>query len=802
MTLFLLKPPFTLMLLEGTIGWTLMLNHRANNSKLSASPQAEDLFLGLYGQMFFWAMQLTSHQRDKAEDLVQEAFIQFTLSRGVGSVQKPEAYLYVMLKNLHLAHIRQAAYIEGRDFSVADYDSVEMGLYTTEDVRDRLEVQDQLRRVCHYICIRKESSKAASVLALRFVLGYYPSEIALVLQNTRQAVSSWQRIARAEARAYLDAPGSVAFMRAGVISGRSIKGKVGEIPLRSGGVLPAKEFIGELRSALFASSRGKCLQAKVLRAVYGEREAAAINCSVLAHLASCRRCLDLVNVTLGMPSLAERHPLDMVDHESKPRGKGPDGPEGDGSEQSGPGPGMARKALKRYAGGVRRAIEHTPNELRISVNGFVVGSQRLSGEWNELRLSFQREERIAFVEIYTEQRVRLMFINVDPPPEGRVEHQFQTELSDGRSISLHLNFSNPWPSLQVGYHDPTFAAEAYLAEQRTADEAGGGREDVFDSADARLVAPGASTPSAGFLGSARNRLKVTLEAAGSLLQLIKSRLFSKWNLIASGTALVIVAALLATQGVWPTVTASELLLRSADAEDLEQEKAYAAGKAIHRSLILEERELPAGKILSRQRIQSWQSDGNRRSARRLYDENNRVIAGIWSENGASTLYRAGQNPKSLQRDSASADRGAPNREIGSNGLPDASDIWQLDLSARTFAVLMRQIKSARVEEGPGAYVIKYGVDSAAGDRQLADPGAPGPRPLNATLVLDKRTFHPREQTLVLRVDGGLIEYRLTEDSTETPPLNQVLPNVFQPDAELLSQPSGTGRGQPAVQRTK
>jgi len=59
----------------------------------------------------------------------------------------------------------------------------ETGLRTI-DPRDQIQVHDELRRVYQYACARKETSKAGSVLILRFFHGYYPSEIAKLLRLT------------------------------------------------------------------------------------------------------------------------------------------------------------------------------------------------------------------------------------------------------------------------------------------------------------------------------------------------------------------------------------------------------------------------------------------------------------------------------------------------------------------------------------------------------------------------------------------------------------------------------------------
>src|SRR5437762_12571230 len=82
----------------------------------------EELLVRLYDRMLGWAFKLTGNQREQAEDLVHDVFVQFTLSCEPDSIANVEAYLYTMLKNLHLARVRPAAQFQNVDLSVVDYD--------------------------------------------------------------------------------------------------------------------------------------------------------------------------------------------------------------------------------------------------------------------------------------------------------------------------------------------------------------------------------------------------------------------------------------------------------------------------------------------------------------------------------------------------------------------------------------------------------------------------------------------------------------------------------------------------------
>jgi len=113
------------------------------------------------------------------------------------------------------AATRQAALFESGDLSVVDYDSAELSLQASEGARLRLQAQDELRPVCRSVCLRKEASKAGSVLLLRFCHGYHPSEIALLLRTSRQAVDERLRLARSEAKLYLEDPIRLKFIAEG-----------------------------------------------------------------------------------------------------------------------------------------------------------------------------------------------------------------------------------------------------------------------------------------------------------------------------------------------------------------------------------------------------------------------------------------------------------------------------------------------------------------------------------------------------------------------------------------------------------
>src|ERR1051325_11109201 len=211
----------------------------------------EEVFLARYGPLRAWALRLTGGDAARAEDLVHDAFVQFSFARpDLARVQNLEGYLYQMLRNLNISQRRRANRRRGDEPGVFEYDSAEFVLRAA-DPRDLIRVQDDLRQVCHYACVRKESSKAGSVLILRFMHGYYPAEIARFTGTTREAVEERLRAARNEARQYLKDPESLRFIN-------RERGR-GASAASTGYVQPPEELLRDLRQRVFDSRRGECV---------------------------------------------------------------------------------------------------------------------------------------------------------------------------------------------------------------------------------------------------------------------------------------------------------------------------------------------------------------------------------------------------------------------------------------------------------------------------------------------------------------------------------------------------------------
>jgi DNA-directed RNA polymerase specialized sigma24 family protein len=697
----------------------------------------EDLFLERYERLLVCALRLSGQDRGLARDLVHDAFIQFTFTRpDLGAIDNLDGYLYGVLRHLHLSYLRRATRHVFQPLSVIEYDSAAVGLRAL-DAAAQAQIHDALRHVCSYACARKQSSKAGGVLILRFFHGYYPSEIARIILASRQVVDERLRVARAEAKLYLENPTRLAFMKEN-------DPKIGR---PDSGAPATGGLLQELRRAVFQARTGDCFTPERLRELYrspDKVDGASLDCERLAHLVSCPSCLDEVNRLLGLPPLSERYPTDMI---------GPDttGPAGRGG--SPPQRGATPDEVNAMRCRAREVFEHQPRRLAVSINGRLVAAQRLGAEVNEQTLRLDEREPVDFVELFSEQQIRLLLFSVAPPPQGASQQEARVELSDGRVLEAALSFGGDRPTLRVVYTNPLSQVAAESGDLGIV-----GREWEAGSGDSSAI-PEPQVPE-----SAPPRSSLPTSRSPLWRWLARPRL---WLSPATATAIVmaaLIAAWVLMRTHTPAVSAAELLRRSAEAE------AAMAGQVdvtLHRQLTLEERRAPSGELLARRRIEIWQSAERKIKARRLYDEKDQLIAGEWvRDDGSRTLYRRGAAPQELPAP-ASGVTPAQSPPL----LLDTSEVWRLELAARDFATL---IGSAAAEETGEAYLINYANESAGGAGLL-----------KATLTLAKPGLRAVAQTLLVARGGEVRQYLFRESGFAQVQTRTVAPSVFQPDPPLL-----------------
>ena len=726
-----------------------MLKRRAVIPTLSH----EDLFIQRYDWLMNWALRLTEYDREQAEDLVHDAFVQFSLDRPEiqAITQNLEGYLYTMLRNMHVSQLRRAARqraatLPSVESSLTDYDFIGDGLVVLE--RQAVQAQEELRRICQYACSRKETSKAGSVLILRFFHGYYPAEIAQVMHGTREAANKWLQIARSEVKLYLADRDALSFISHGAAD---------DLPL-SNAAQSTEEFVHELRAYIFRSHKDDCLSSEQLGSLYAAHGINAIDGHVLAHVVSCAKCVDEVNSVLGLPPLAERYPTRMIGPDTKKQGKGGGGKSG-GSGDAGVNDFMTRSRKR-----LKNVRDHRPQQLRVSVNGFILGSHDVSAELNKQTISVKGEEQIGFVEIFSEQEVRLLFASVEPPPSGPVERKKKVELSDGRTVELAVDFSESWPLVHVAYRDPTFLKEPVTQMTEIAEEA-------------TLAGEDACAPS----GAVNERRDLGAVISSALRPFTQPGLWFKPGVVTAIVAVTAIALFVAlrTRTSTTTLSAAELLNRATAAEELVAAK---TDLVLHRTINLEETMSGLGaiatgsasKLTNHRKLEIWQSAAAGIKALRVYDEKGYLIAGEWTRpDGVRTIYHHRSRPRLLPK------------TVDQSGAPfTLEDIWQLEPSASEFKALIGQDAVIQLEEKPSAYIVSYQSTVTNTKRGV----------LFAALTLSRDDLHAIEQTLRVRQSDGLREYHFVEASFERHAPNTVAPKEFEPEPELTGDAATRGHG--------
>src|SRR5215813_13302570 len=163
----------------------------------------EKVFALRYDWLVNVAALITRGDRALAQDLVQDAYVQFVCARrDLNTIQNLEGYFHGMLRNLYLSHARRAARSPVTSLSALEYDSVDIGLRNATS-RDQGRLREELWLVCRHACAGKRVSRSNSILILRFFHGYFPSEIAKITLNSTAAISESIRSAREDLETYV-----------------------------------------------------------------------------------------------------------------------------------------------------------------------------------------------------------------------------------------------------------------------------------------------------------------------------------------------------------------------------------------------------------------------------------------------------------------------------------------------------------------------------------------------------------------------------------------------------------------------
>jgi RNA polymerase sigma factor (sigma-70 family) len=259
----------------------------------------DELFTQRYAQLRAWAKRLTNN-RDTADDLVHDAFVQFVQGRtSLEEISNIDGYLRRMLRYVYLSRLnRNSQKFFDHSVSISDYDSFHQTCRALQPP-DRIHAQEELSAICTYACLRKETSRSASVLILRGFHDYLPTEIAAILRSTRHCIDQWQRLARKELKGYMSKR-----LRARIVNARAHP-QIQRAVTKLSGI--DCDFLTELRQMIFNSRQGTCFSRHELWKVYEHDNPDELTTTKLAHLVSCPECLDSVNQIVGLPALHARY---------------------------------------------------------------------------------------------------------------------------------------------------------------------------------------------------------------------------------------------------------------------------------------------------------------------------------------------------------------------------------------------------------------------------------------------------------------------------------------------------------------
>ncbi len=396
----------------------------------------EAIFLNQYDWLLDWARQLTQGRLGEAEDLVQDLYIRFVqIKSGPTFTDQDQirGYLYKSLKNLYIS--RKLRY--GRDaisgLLAVDFDSVEFAMQGI-DRSELLHVRGDLAAICEYVCVRRKTNRAAAALIFRFFLGYLPTEVMSLLRTNRSTVDALIQTARLEAKAYLNRPGVLRFLPRGERKAPSFPRYLPEQP---------EALFAELQRRIFSETEGTCLPSAELQDRYARPDASTFSTQEIAHLASCRECLNRASRLLGLPDLLLRF---FSEGESQ-KGKTP------------PAAQAEEEGLKKLRRKLRETYEHRPKKLQIAVDGEVRGVQTITGAHSKLQIKLAALSQPGFVEVFSEQGIGMLYFDLQQETvEVPAPQIAAVDLSDGRHLSIAMTLVEGAPVIDVAYYDPLLEA--------------------------------------------------------------------------------------------------------------------------------------------------------------------------------------------------------------------------------------------------------------------------------------------------------------------------------------------------------
>jgi DNA-directed RNA polymerase specialized sigma24 family protein len=681
--------------------------------------RTEQVLESYYDQLVAWGFLLTRGDEGKAHDLVHDFCLHFSITKpDLSGVTNLDGYLYMSLRHIYSSSLARSCREALQFVNLVEFDSIQFAL-APHQMGDSLQLQNDLRRICCYSTWRKAQTKSASYFILRFFHGYHHQEIADLACAPISAIYNKLRLFRTEVRSWLEEPGKLQF------TSRELSPK----PTLHWTSLSSIDLFKELRKAILDARADDCLPEEELVALYRTEHPKPISCSLLSHIVSCERCLALVDGHLQRPTLKDREPLDEVG----------DCSDGAGAEVR-KSARMSREHLLRSVRKYRTEIlEHRPRTLSIAVDGKILASHDVQAQRSALSARVERPENVRFVEVFSEQGIRLALLSIgDLPPEGPHGQTQRVALSDDRWLDLSLSFDGLGLNCEVVYFDPAPVYE-FVEEQEDSD--------AFVRVLPRLESSRLTRSNI----LPRPRVAVWLATIRRTLHPVASSPVIAWSVVIACVFCVAGYFVLRNPKAAPVLSASEVLNRSIQIETASHE-----GQTEHQVLHFEDASVD-GRILKQGTVDLWKDGDGKRHMRRLYDMRHRLIAAEWKQrNGDLGQYQKPEDTQPPEED----------RQLM------ADDLWKQDVSSSAFRDL--GTKNVQVRSTEGGFELT-----------TSEPEASHPQFISATLVLDS-DYHAVREEMRLRSGNDIHEVHFVEEDYERRPASSVSDAIFDPaDQGLL-----------------
>lgn len=679
------------------------MEHRKPKSQVKTSPtDIEELIVGRYDKLVKWGELLASGDHGTAREIVHDLCLYLMLTKpDFREVSNLDGYFYTSLRHVYLSRMARLSRETLRFVSIGDFDSFGFAM-ASSDLVGSVDLQNDLREICSYAVWRKDTLKGFSYFILHFFHGYFPREIADLACLPVAAIYNKLKSSRTELRSHLAGPDKV----------RSIKQETPPRAILALSPVSSAALFMELRQIILQARSQACLPEGDLLAYYLAPFPSPVPCALLSHIVSCERCLALADRHLERPTLKDRDALDGFDRALNVK-------EANGETADDSGADAMLRSLRRQRD---RIYHHRPGTLSIATNGKIIAFHDVQGAQSRLAARIERPESIQFIEVFSEQHVRLALLPVgEAPPDGPHSLAHQILLSDERWLKLSFAFDGLGLQSAVMYFDHALPAAAI----EDAEEASEANPELFATGKLYGIRPENTWNPAVFF-----------KRIFQYLQL--SPVFA-WSFVIA--CVVCGSGYFAYRHTGAALDANAILDQSVSVET-----ASLRGNAEHEVLSLQETS-SSGHVLHGV-VDLWKDGESSRYIRRLYDDRHNLIATEWKAKDGGPISTA------LSRSRAIAEA---DRELAAN------DSWKQDLSPSAFRSIARHAVN---------------ITNVEGGYRLSTEGS-SPRLESAVLILDRR-LSPVSETLRIRSNAHIQEVRLVLTTRERQPSATVRDRVFLP----------------------